>query len=126
MIAMDDRNSPRRMIGTLIFLIVGPILWAVDLTAIYGAQSSLCAFGGLPNPAIAFVVGAISVALTILAIYCLLSPARVFRFLTGSPPPTDQWSFLRDAMRALAALSALAMLYFAAAALFLPGCSPMR
>ena len=45
---MDDRNSPRQMIGTLVFLIAGPILWAVDLTVIYGAQSSLCAFGALP------------------------------------------------------------------------------
>ena len=123
---MDDRNSPRQMIGTLVFLIAGPILWAVDLTVIYGAQSSLCAFGALPSSLIGIMVGSASVVLALVAAGISIWPRPAFTVLTGTAPPGEQWSFLRGATRILAALSALAMLYFAAAAMLLPACGGLR
>ncbi|MHA6298328.1 hypothetical protein [Devosia sp. CAU 1758] len=123
---MDDRNSSRQMIGTLVFLIAGPILWAIDLMLIYGAQSSLCAFGALPLPGVSIIVGGTSVGLALMAGGIWLWPEPSFRTLAGTSPPTDQWPFLRGTMRLLAALSALAMLYFAAAALLLPACGGLR
>lgn len=123
---MDDRNSPRQMIGTLVFLIAGPILWAFDMTAIYGAQSSLCAFASLPAPVISAVVGIVSVAVALFAGGIWLRPEPTFRALVGAAPPGDQWPFICGTMRVLTALSALAMIYFAAAALLLPACGGLR
>lgn len=123
---MDDRGSSRQMIGTLIFLIIGPALWAANLTVIYGAQSSLCAFSALPPPSIGLVVAGASLFLTLLAVCCLVWPLPVFAWLTGSAPPKSQWPFLRGTTRALGALSVLAMIYFTAAVAFLPACDGLR
>lgn len=122
---MDDRNSSREMIGTLVFLITGPILWATALAAIYGPQSALCAAGA----AEALVSGWVLVALVLLVVVdglAMLWPQRLLRLLTGATPPEEQWPFLCATMRILAALSGLAMLYFGLAAVLLPACGGLR
>jgi hypothetical protein len=123
---MDDRISSRQMIGTLVFLIFGPILWALALTVIYGAQSSLCAFGALPPAAIALLIGAATLALGVAAILTLIWPDWLFRRLTGVTAPAEQWSFLSGVMRLLGGLSVLAMIYFGAAIFLMPTCAPLR
>jgi hypothetical protein len=123
---MDDRLSNRQMIGTLVFLLIGPIIWAADLTIIYGAQSSLCAFRALDQGSVGVLVVATTAVLILLDALVLLRPHRFFRLLTSAPPPAAQWDFLRGTMRLLAALSGLAMLYFGAAALLLPACAQLR
>ncbi|QYO76057.1 hypothetical protein [Devosia salina] len=123
---MDDRHSPRQMIGTYVFLITGPILWAINLTLIYGAQSSLCAFAAWPAGTIKVLVGAISILLVGCAGAAMLWPEIVLRALAATSPPEDQWPFLKGAMRLLTGLSALAMTYFALAALFVSGCDALR
>ncbi|WP_338721248.1 hypothetical protein [Devosia sp. XK-2] len=123
---MDDRTSSRQMIGTLVFLIFGPVLWAANLTVIYGAQSSLCAFGALPPAAIALLIGAATLALVAAAILALIWPAGLFHRLTGVSAPAEQWPFLSGVMRLLAGLSVLAMIYFGAAILVMPTCAPLR
>ena len=123
---MDDRNSSRQMIGTFVFLLVGPIAWALNLTLIYGAQSSLCAFGALSPTAIRILVGIICLALAGCVLGAMARPAVVFQRITGASAPEDQWPFIRGTMRLLAGLSVLAMLYFALASLFVPGCDVLR
>ncbi len=123
---MDDRHSVRQMIGTFAFLLTGPILWAAQLTAIYGAQSSLCAFAALPQHVIGGVVLGISLLVIIVSVVTLLWPGAVFRLLTGTTPPEEQDRFLLTVMRLLGALSTLAMLYFGLAAAILPACADLR
>lgn len=126
MTGMEDRQSSRQMIGTLAFMLTGPILWAADLTAIYGAQSSLCAFGALPQSAVGWLVIATSVLLMLVAGIAVAKPRQLFSVFTGTQPPEEQWAFLQGSMRALAALSALAILYFTLAATMLPACAQLR
>ncbi len=114
------------MIGTLVFILVGPILWAADLTTIYGAQSALCAFGVLPQAAVGWLVIAKSVLLMLAAVLALAMPRPLFKVLVGAQPPSEQWEFLQGVMRVLGALSVLAMLYFTLAATLLPACSNLR
>lgn len=123
---MDDRHSVRQMMGTFLFLLTGPILWAAQFTAIYGAQSSLCAFAALPQHVTGGVVLGISLLVIIVSIITLLWPGAVFRLLTGTTPPEDQAHFLLAVMRLLGALSTLAMLYFGLAAAILPACADLR
>lgn len=126
MIGMDDRNSSRQMIGTLVFILTGPILWAAELTAIYGAQSSLCAFGAVPQVTVGWLVIAISLVLLLADIVAIVRPFPLFNLLVGGSPPPDQRAFILGAMRGLGSLSALAMLYFMLAATFLPACAQLR
>ncbi|MBD8066097.1 hypothetical protein IC608_11500 [Devosia sp. PTR5] len=114
------------MIGTLIFILTGPILWAADLTIIYGAQSSLCAFGALPPQIVGWLVLAPCVILMGLVLLALAKPSPVFRGLTGASPPPEQWPFLLSITRLLGGISVLAMVYFSIAALLLPACGQLR
>lgn len=123
---MDDRQSSRQMVGTLTFILAGPILWAVDLTAIYGAQSSLCAFDALSQPIVGWLVIAISALLALAAGIAAVRPRPLFGLLAGAPPPAEQWQFLQGAMRLLVGLSVLAIAYFTLAATLLPACAQLR
>lgn len=123
---MDDRQSSRPMVGTLTFILAGPILWAVDLTAIYGAQSSLCAFDVLPQPVIGWLVADISALLALAAGLAAARPQPLFGLLVGAQPPAEQWDFLQGTMRLLVALSLLAIVYFTLAATVLPACAQLR
>ncbi|GLQ55343.1 hypothetical protein [Devosia nitrariae] len=128
---MRDTSSNRQMIGTLIFILIGPILWALQLTLIYGAQSSLCAFevgigaNGGNVLAAGTVIGA-SVLCMALAVAAFVMPGASYRLITGASSPDDQWPFLTSVMRILAGLSLLAMLYAALGAVLLPACAQLR
>src|SRR5690606_1276841 len=104
---MNSGESIRTMIGTLVFLLAGPIVWAINLTLIYGAQSSLCAFevgaaeGGTNGAVTAAIVVATLGTLGALGIFNLNARAS-YDFLCGQMPPEDQWPFLAFAMRMLA------------------------
>lgn len=128
---MRDTSSNRQMIGTLIFIMTGPILWAAQLTLIYGSQSSLCAFGvgvgsGGNNPLAAGAVIGATVLCMILAGVALARPEASFGLITGVTTPGDQWRFLRAVMRILTGLSLLAMLYAGLGAVLLPACAQLR
>jgi hypothetical protein len=126
------KGSPsRQAIGTLVFLCAGPLLWAAQLTLIYGPQSSLCAYGvgtseGGSNPLVAGLVLIVSAACMGLAAAALLKPGSAYELATGVRPSGETWPFLVWVMRALAALSLLAMLYAGLGALLLPACAQLR
>jgi hypothetical protein len=128
---MRDTASTRQMIGTLVFIMLGPILWAVQLTLIYGAQSSLCAFGvGVGadgnNALAAGVVIAASVVCMALVGVALARPDIGYGLITGAGMPGEQRGFLVGVMRLLAGLSLLAMFYAGLGAVLLPACAQLR
>lgn len=122
--------QPRRTIGTLIYLLIGPLLWAAHLTVVYGSQSSLCAFdlgeatNGSNGLATALVVVATLLCIGLIALV-VWRPHPVLGWLAPGEPPLDR-PFLTWVMRALSALAALAILYAGVASVILPACAQLR
>lgn len=83
--------------GTLAFMLLGPILWALHLTAIYGSQSLLCA-RGMAGPVPDLIFAATAVTLGLMAV-CLLAPERLRAAMRASGwPPEQQYFHERVAM----------------------------
>jgi hypothetical protein len=124
-------GSNRQGIGTLVFILIGPIVWAMHLTLIYGSQSSLCAFNlGEDRSGGNVAVVAIILVATIVCIGTVgFSAARasfVHALIARADPPTEQVGFIVTIMRVLAGLSILAMFYGGLGAVFLPACDQLR
>lgn len=122
---MSDVASSRRMMAAFVFIIYGPICWALQLALIYGSQSALCAFGADWRPVTTAVL-VLSLATMALAGAGSVWPATVYRLLAGTEAPAGQWPFMRFVMRLLTGLALLAMLYAALGALLLPACAVLR
>jgi hypothetical protein len=123
-------SQPRRTIGTLLYLLAGPLLWAAHLTVIYGSQSSLCAFDigetAAGNNSLATTVILVATAVCIgLVVAMTLRPQSIFGWLALGEVSPDR-PFLVWAMRLLSALSVLAILYVGLAAIILPACAQLR
>lgn len=113
------------MIAAFVFIIYGPICWALQLTLIYGGQSVLCAFGA-DSRLITATVLAMSVLTMAFAGVGFIWPASVFKFLAGAKAPGEQRAFLRVVMRLLTGLALLAMFYAGLGAVLLPACAALR
>ena len=123
---MSDATSSRQMIGTLVFLIFGPICWALQLTTVYGMQSALCAFQAVSMTTVTVLVVALTIVIAGLAGAGMVRPGLVYRVFTGVQPNSEQWPFLVFVMRSLTALSILAMAYAGTGALMLAACGALR
>lgn len=123
-------RSNRQDMGTLIFILLGPIVWAIHLTLIYGSQSSLCAFNAGESAAGRNVVVGIILAATVLCIaatgYSAARPGFVHALVARATLPAEQAGFIVAVMRLLAGLSILAMLYAGLGAVMLPACEQLR
>ncbi|HJT50980.1 MAG TPA: hypothetical protein VJ734_03480 [Nitrosospira sp.] len=124
-------SSNRQGIGTLIFILVGPIVWAVHLTLIYGSQSSLCAFnlGEDRSGGNSTVVAIILIATAVFIATVGFSAVRanfVHTLIARTAPSAEQVGFIVTIMRILAGLSILAMLYGGIGAVILPACDQLR
>jgi hypothetical protein len=123
-------SSNRQGIGTLIFILVGPIVWAVHLTLIYGSQSSLCAFNLNEDRGESSAVVAIILLVTALSIavvgFSAVRPNFIHALIARGMSPTEQAKFIVTIMRVLSGLSILAMFYAGLSAVFLPACEPLR
>jgi hypothetical protein len=123
--------SNRQGIGTLIFILFGPIVWAVHLTLIYGGQSSLCAFhvGEDKSGGNTIVVAIILITTAVLIAAVGFSAVRanfVHTLIARAAPCAEQIGFIVTIMRILAGLSILAMLYAGIGAVLLPACDQLR
>ena len=122
---MSDVASSRRMIAAFVFIIYGPICWALQLALVYGGQSALCAFNtdwGLVTTAVLVT----SLLTMTLAGVGLAWPASLYKVLAGIDAPAKQWAFMRFVMRLLTGLALLAMFYAALGAVLLRACAPLR
>lgn len=128
------RMGPRsnyQGIGTLIFILLGPIVWAVHLTLIYGSQSTLCAFnpgedrsGG--NDTIVAIILAATIACVAVVGFSAVRASFVHALIARAAPPVEQVGFIMTIMRVLAGLSILAMFYAGLSVFILPACDPLR
>lgn len=125
-----EPSSNRQGIGTLIFILTGPIVWAAHLTLVYGSQSSLCAFNAGDGSGGNSTVVAIILFATIASIaavgFSAVHPGFVHALIARAAPPAEQAEFIVTIMRILAGLSMLAMLYAGLGAIILPACHQLR
>ncbi|GHA36075.1 hypothetical protein GCM10007989_35170 [Devosia pacifica] len=128
---MGEAKTTPRPIGTLVFLMAGPILWAAHLTLIYGSQSALCGFAVGTGPSGSNTLASASViAGTVLVLGLLLAlliwPHPVYKTLSGAKMPGDQQPLMLFVMRFLNGLSILAVLYAGVAVQLLDACADLR
>ncbi|SFO36145.1 hypothetical protein [Nitrosospira briensis] len=123
-------SSNHQGIGTLIFILVGPIVWTLHLILIYGSQSSICAFNLSADRSEENAVVAIVLVATIVCVAVVGFSAVRVRFvhalIARGDPPADQMGFIVTIMRILAGLSILAMFYAGLGAVILPACDQLR
>jgi len=121
----------RRTIGTVVFLLAGPIVWALHLLLTYGSQSALCAFSHQTG-AEGFIVDPVNtiIVVTLGAVFASLPffarPAGAYKLLAGDHAPENQWTFFRSVSQLLTGLSILAVIYAGTAVLILPTCAQLR
>lgn len=118
-------------IGTLVFILVGPIVWAAHLTLIYGSHASLCALnmgedGSGGNGAVAAIILFATIAGIAAVGFSAVRPGFVHALIARIAPSAEQVGFIVKIMRVLAGLSMLAMLYTSLGAVILPACEPLR
>ena len=124
-------TSNRQGIGTLVFILFGPIVWAVHLTLIYSSQSSLCAFNlaedrAWGNNAIVYIILIATAVFIVVAGFSAVRASFVYALITRTDPPPEQIGFIITVMRILAGLSIVAMLYAGLGAVILPACGQLR
>ena len=117
--------------GTLVFILVGPIVWSVHLTVIYGSQSLLCALNlsedRSAGNAVVVTIILVATAVCIAAVgFSAVRTRFVHALIARGDPPADQMGFIVTIMRVLAGLSILAMFYVGLGAVILPACDQLR
>ncbi|MBU1209981.1 MAG: hypothetical protein KJ587_01760 [Alphaproteobacteria bacterium] len=122
---------PGSTVGTIVYILLGPIIWAAHFTALYFGQSVTCQITGSGRPetiASAINLGiwaATAIAASLLAM-ALHSPAR-FEVLFGTDVwQSDQRGFHRQTMAVLSGLSLFAILAAASGTLLIDPCAVLR
>lgn len=124
-------NSNYQGIGTLIFILLGPIVWAVHLTLIYGSQSTLCALNlgedrsGGNDTIVAIILAATAACIAVVG-FSAVRASFVHALIARADPPAEQVGFIVTTMRVLAGLSILAIFYAGLGAVILPACDQLR
>ncbi|MEZ5816619.1 MAG: hypothetical protein R3D44_06025 [Hyphomicrobiaceae bacterium] len=111
--------------GTMAFVLIGPLVWAVHFTFVYGFQSVLCVVGerfSISQSIIVTGVVAATVIAAALLTIALMVPRRVEALVTATPSLPPQFVFQRRVMQGLVVLSLFAVLAEGAAAVVLPPC----
>jgi hypothetical protein len=111
----------------LLFLLIGPIAWALHLTAMYASHTIVCAFRTGPifaiEPMHAIAAIAAFVALALIAA-AICAPETICRSL-GLKFGVD-WPFYRKTAALLAVLSAAGVAWAAVTVFFIPACTALR
>ena len=120
----NAKNRTLRGIGMLVYLSVGPILWALHLTVVYGTHTLVCARAISRTLPLGFdtaqfvILSATAVALVFM-FSALLIPSRQTRPFQG-PPSVP--AFYPRVMALLVLLSAFGVVWAGVAALILRSC----
>lgn len=122
------RQAP--VLGTILFLLFGPLIWAVHLFTVYAGHASLCEAGDrlplLDADALPWLLGGATAAALLILALGSVRPAIVRRLLRATSPAHDEMAFTTSVMRMLAALSALGVVFAGVAILLVPLCAQLR
>ena len=120
--------SRRSTIGTMIYLLLGPIAWGVHMTLAYAVQSTACALAGDAPPETAirvFIVAITLIAVGVVA-WGAAQPDRLATRLGTGAWPEDTARFQRQVMTLLALLSIFGLIAAGVGAVMLPVCAQLR
>ena len=114
----------RSNLGTLLYFLTGPLVWALHFGVLYAGQSMLCALGAA-SPVSAFVTIVTLFALAFIA-FALVVP-DILRDGQGAQHWAEEVQiFLDSAMRILAFLSGMGVIWGGITAFLLPACAALR
>ena len=116
------------IVGTILFIFFGPIVWAADLGISYAAHAALCAAEDrlpLGPAALPWLLGAVTVVALFLIAVAALRPDLV-RAPIGALRDGEPATFAAEVMRTLCLLSLVGVGYFGLTMLILPLCLPLR
>lgn len=114
-------------VGTLVAILLGPLIWAAHFLVVYGAHASLCEAGNrLPGVTASWLLpvlwGATAVA-WLLTVGHAVFPGYVHNLLRGGG---SEQSFTMIVARLLSGLSAVAVTLVAIAITIVPICAGIR
>jgi len=116
------------VVGTMLFILFGPIVWAAHLGVSYAAHAALCAAGDrlpLGANALPWVLGAATVVAVLVITIAMLSPQLV-RAPIGAVREGEDARFATAVIRTLGLLSLMGVGYFGLTMLLLPLCLQLR
>ncbi len=127
-----NANAGRRSTaGTLLYMLIGPVVWSAHLGVIYFGQSMLCAHG-LAGRSVAgmgiipfLILSATLISLALL-LAAVVAPAAASRFARASGWFGQDVAFYRRVMVLLAILSAVGVVWAGATTLAIPDCPQLR
>lgn len=126
---MDEtQNSAARQrstAGTILYILVGPILWAAHLATIYFVQSMLCARGVAVEAVPAIVLAATAVAVLLIVALLMAPRAASLSFRAGGWGEHIHATETR-LMQGLALLSIAGIVWGGATVLIIPSCPTLR
>lgn len=123
---MEGRTDMRVAVGTLLFMLFGPIIWSLHFATIYTVQAVTCAVAPMSTGWVRWLLG----AATVLAAGAMLAAVRWPAAFAGwwgvDCWPVAQSRFFVGVMRLLALLSLFALLALGAKIAWLPPCATLR
>jgi hypothetical protein len=117
------------IVGTLIFILFGPIVWALHLMATYAGHASLCDVGaGRPDllAPLPVVLAAATMVAALLLGTAVVRPGLVRSVLRAVPASSPEAGFATRVMQWLVLLSLFGVTFSGLAMLILPLCQQLR
>lgn len=118
-------------VGTITYILIGPLAWALHLTVIYGSQSTLCTF--VPPQPVIFDLGLVEIIVTIASVVTALAPALLLwrsaatkRVLNAPGAESPDASFHDALARLLGLLSIIGIVWAGLIVALLPPCAALR
>lgn len=108
----------------MVFILFGPIVWALHFLAVYGSQSLLCA-RAMPE-SVPPIVSIATVASLAVLVGAMSAPGALARVMRSGHWPEPHQTFISSVMLTLVALSLLGVAWAGGTMLILPSCSVLR
>lgn len=116
------------IVGTLVFMLFGPLVWGAQMTLAYATHAALCAAGDrlpLGAGALPVVLGGVSVVALVVLGMALAWPAPLRRWLRA-PGDTEEGQFAQAVMRLLGLLALFGSVFLGITMLLVPLCMQVR
>ncbi|MEX0405587.1 hypothetical protein ABGN05_07945 [Aquibium sp. LZ166] len=117
-------NPKPSTVGTLVYILFGPILWALQFTLIYGGHTLACSQGATPAAG-EWLVYAASIVPAVIVLVFLVVQTPFARILGLTRAMEDRRAYDRIAW-AVALLSEFAIVWTGATALVVAACTQGR
>jgi hypothetical protein len=114
----------QKLVGTILYLLLGPIVWAVHFTIIYSTHALLCERGLAGGPLDARLI--IAVATGIGLVISIAATLAGWRSRRANRDTQGVSAFQRDVMSLLALLATIGIAFGGATALFVTPCLLLR